>query len=300
MSAIGSSAQLSRRTALCGCGTLLLAHAGEGMANPDTSHEHVAAFARLQGHGFGVTGYNYSRGVVTALIDGRNSVPLLGVDGISLDRFTASGDGNFDRDVVQVMLFRDLVNDHIIDKWTNPITNEIVDVVHFFEGPRQFRLTPNGYQNRQTGAPVGTPRPFLLDQRRIGNTIFFTKRTILSYPNFVQPADHPRASTGTTDYVTEEHVFVAAAGEFDDRLSDNVACSFSFTAVFNFFPFMMLGGVNGRMLWTAHGRKFTDVQALPQDTRGAIQAQFPGLLQSPFDQPPRNSFRDFANSLKQR
>ena len=283
----------SRRALMVGAAVVAVARPGEAISTSTT----IDAFVRLQGDAQGQTSYNYLTGMAFALLDDRQSVPLFGIDGLSIDQFTRIAPDRYTRDVVQIMLFRSLETGKFEDSTISPIDGQRIDVVHFIEGPQQMTLGDGGY-HVPDGKGGDRMVPIDLSFREIDSVGFASHSTLASYRNFVQPTDNSQASTGERDYLTEMSTFRYDARHFRDQRIAGVPTTFAMTASFNFFPFLFAGRTKGRVLWHADGLKLKSAASLPRDVSGAIDRHFPHVLKAPFEGTPRNSFREFARTLR--
>lgn len=242
---------------------------------PKSSRENQYAWAKAWSTLGDRVVYAGHKGIFYAVIEGRE-VPVAGYVGfgVSIAEFTA--DGELRVRAKDATFYTDLDSGEILNHWDNPWTGETVPVVGYVNDRADMRIgtempATSGFRSGRYGwelnfdfesatAPrrqTAEPTPFQLPWFKVGNQLMMGARFRLDFPNPVDPARWPKASSGPHVTTTEHFTFFVNA----DAVADSDQLSAPFTAGFfrvtPWLPWMRMGqsGIDGYMFARSHSYK---------------------------------------------
>ena len=198
----------------------------------------------------------------------KKAYPLMGFEGYNICRSEKLADGTWRLVTRELTFYRDLATGKIIEQWDNPINGQTVDVVHVANDPVNTVL--NSPQH-----PVAMPWV------EAGDTLMLTLNIPLAYPNPLQPAEFPLASSGPTYMGSEHFMFFTPRAAMEDSSLSQVPVTYGWTRIGPWLPWMQLGTTPGSLLYIAQGNKRASVAELPDDIQQLIKTRYPEYATAP-------------------
>ena len=239
---------------------------------PDTSNRgaNIRTFIKVRASLDPVDVVTNFRGPVYAFLPGVGSRHLFTVDGYSIGRAVAC-DGGYDLVTREVMFYRDASTNDFLTTWTNPITNEVTNVLDLYCDPVYVWCTVHNPH----GPWTATPEVW-------GDDVHISASIFLRYPNPLPPDAWPRESSGPMYEGAELVRFIASKDALQDSTS-SVPCSISSVCFGPWLPWMLMGADQpGQMIYHLGGRKLMGGYAeLPVDLRAKVEAERPEFMFAP-------------------
>lgn len=245
------------------------------------------------------------KGTVLAVVPGQAVQPLFGFEGFAVSRLLFRKDGNYRRLNREVVIYTDRQTGEVIDQWTNPWTDEVVDVVHVANDPFNYDIAtymvmqPEDIGGETPAAPVRVP--LLLPWERLGDgTLMLATDMHLYYPNALQPDKWPRESSGPMVRVSEMFRYFVPVAELENPALTTVSWHGTWNRVTPWLPWMLMGDQPGHVLYVglmASADSFDDVSA---DVLAYVRETFPEFLTAPDEDygPSLSSIENYARSQK--
>jgi Protein of unknown function (DUF1838) len=176
----------------------------------------------------------------------------------------------------EIMLYLDPKTGDILRKWTNPWTDETLDVMHIHNDP----------VNARPSFPIGTDgKPFTINLRREGRWMFMPIEVPLFYEN-------PLAG-GYQDYIggkyhaMEIFDFAFDASEMLDTKNATAYPIVSWVRISDWMPWMKQRGRQGQLVFNAMGNKLKSYDELPKVLKDEIALNYPFYTAPPPGDDPR-------------
>jgi hypothetical protein len=176
----------------------------------------------------------------------------------------------------EVMIYLDPKTGEVLRKWTNPWTQEVVDVMHIANDPvnqrPQFATNPDG-------------SPFTFAGRREGRWIFAPFEAPLFYTNPL--AGDYQDYIGGKYHAMEVFDF---AYDAEEMLNTKYATSYpivSWVRISDWMPWMKMRGRQGQMVFNAMGNKLKSFDELPKVLKDEIALNYPAYAAPPPGDDPR-------------
>lgn len=166
----------------------------------------------------------------------------------------------------EIWFYLDPKTGAVVNQWTNPWTDETVDVMHIHNDP----------VNQRPSFPIGADgKPYALPTLRIeGPYVFMPFEVPLFYTNPL--AGDYQDYEGGKYHAMEIFDF---AGTRDDLLDSTRATAYpmvSWVRISNWMPWMKMRGRQGQMVFNAMGRKLPGGFAeLPEPIKAEVRANYP-------------------------
>jgi Protein of unknown function (DUF1838) len=249
-------------------------------------------------------------GTMYGWVEGRKLTPLFGYagTGITLCRLDDGSDGpTLTMRGKETGFFTDLATGEPIDQWDNPFTGERVEVFHFLNDRIGGQLTTvlpvltvgdhhdEGSRMNDGGgsAATATAPPFVLPWQEYGDEVLLEWDYAHDYPNPVDPARFPRASTGDRINPSEHFTIYTSRAELADVTAPSAHFRAGFSRVSPWWPWMRMGGrrfdtpsgssggvMTGRLFSRTARRGHADI---PPPLLRAIEERCPDYLEAPAD-----------------
>jgi hypothetical protein len=164
----------------------------------------------------------------------------------------------------EIMLYLDAKTGEVVRKWTNPWTNETVDVFHIANDP----------VNQRPQFPMGADgTPFKLSARREGRWFFQPFEAPLFYHNVL--GGEYQDYVGGKYHAMEIFDF---AYDADEMLNTQNAMAYpiiSWVRISDWMPWMKMRGRQGQMVFNAMGNKLKSYDELPKVLKDEIALNYP-------------------------
>lgn len=277
---------------------------------------HVATFGKLWGS-FGEPVLGIFHGAMYASIDGQRAIPLFGYAGTGLTLCRVLENGHLQMRGKETGYFTDLATGEVIDHWDNPFTGQRVEVYPFLndriggeltlEMPRLTvgEATESALMNEGTAPAADSSGtvPFLLPWQVYGDEVLLEWDYAHCYPNPVDPARWPTASTGPTINPSEHFVIYADRREIADPDVPSAHFRAGFSRLSPWWPWMRMGqsGVQGQLFGRLFSRKSKrGIDDIPRPVLDRIVRDIPDYLEAPTDWdlgPILSSWEAFARDV---
>lgn len=259
-------------------------------------------------------------GTMSAWLPGRRLQPLFGFTGTGLTQCRFVAPNRLQLRGKETGFFTDLETGEMLRTWDNPFTGETVEVFDFVNERICGELTDEmpvlvvgdhhdeGARMNETVPSDGT-QPFVLPWQRYGDEVLLEWDYAHCYPNPVDPARWPRASTGTTINPSEHFTIFTSWRELSDLDSGNAHFRAGFSRLSPWWPWMRMGAderpdhpapggvLFGRMFSRSCPRGLDD---LPHPLRAHVEAHHPSALEPRTDwelAPILSTWEAFAQSV---
>ena len=237
-----------------------------GSAGLDTLQTHV----RMRSHPDGRATYWSYAGTFYGQVSGQRTVPLLGIEGISINRCTPAGDGVYAYSLREAGWFKDLATGQVLDEWLNPLTDRKVVPKHYYS-PQQLRFTAAAVE------PVlAKPMPGLEWTGYLGAPATFAGSVWSSEELLVRTIN---AATGAARVQTSLLTLHAAAADLRKPQSRFVPATMAYQTLASWVPWMDMREIPGVISWRLYGRKVATAAELPPGIVARTRALHPQLFE---------------------
>lgn len=245
-------------------------------------------------------------GLMYARIGNQRMIPLFGYEGTGCLQCKWDDAGFLNIKSRETGYFTDLRTGEVLETWTNPFTEETVEVYHFYNnllGGRLGTQIPKFAMGAEGDSPTlmneGTvfpdengEYPFLLPFEQFGDDLLLAWDYTHDYTNPVSPEGWPKSSTGKMITPSEHFVFYVDRDELEDRSIPASRFRAGFSRQCNWWPWMKMGG-HEYQDGILFGRMFSQkglpgTQSIRPKVLAYIEKHAPEFLTLPDDWPIRN------------
>lgn len=170
----------------------------------------------------------------------------------------------------EIMLYLDPKTGEVLRKWTNPWTDEVVDVMHIANDPvnqrPQFAIGADG-------------APYKFNGRREGRWIFAPFEAPLFYHNVL--AGEYQDYIGGKYHAMEIFDFAYDAEEMLNTKNPTAYPIVSWVRISDWMPWMKMRGRQGQMVFNAMGNKLKSFDELPKVLKDEIALNYPAYTSPP-------------------
>jgi len=212
---------------------------------------------------------NWFAGDVAAWEPGGKHTPLFGFEGYNIAR-AVEVDGGFDLLTREAAFYLDPRSRKILDRWTNPLNGEDVDVVHVWNDPVNFRFREQ--------MPWG---PFRVPYFEMGEHILLKSDVFLAYPSPLPRAKFPDNSQDDLYQAVELFGFACTKAELLDETTASASVRVSWTRIAPWLPFMRMGDRPGQLVYHCEGVKLDSYEQLPAWIRDRVEATDKAFTSAP-------------------
>ena len=228
-------------------------------------------------------------GHVFGVVDDRLLKPLFGFEGFGVGRYEPQPDGSFRNIWREVGYYKDIDTGRILEQWTNPYTDETVDVLHVQNDPVNLVVTNQ--------VPQFPPRPGL--EFRFGNygrDQAFILPWMVDHagdwascmydvhgrrPNPLPPAEWPRESGGRCCASAKRSRWAGRSGQLEDPGVTSVRQVGGWQRVAGWLPWMLMEQRPGHLFYRCVTHKYGRVEDLPPHVTDYAAKHLPQFLQPP-------------------
>lgn len=166
----------------------------------------------------------------------------------------------------EILLYLDPETNEILRTWTNPWTNEEVEVIHVANDPVNMR--------RPMYARAADGTPYTFDAKIIGNRVieggeaplFYKNPLAGDYQEYVGNMYH--AMEALNSYTYADDVFDSEKDKLDSYV-------LSWARFSEWLPWMKMGGRTGMMIFTTVGGRVDGYDGLPDRLKAEIEKNYP-------------------------
>lgn len=164
----------------------------------------------------------------------------------------------------ELLFYQDPKTNEIVRTWTNPWTNEQVEVLHVANDPVNMRPT---FPIDEQGNPATNFKADFKDGKG-----FFASEVPLFYPNPLQGAYQPYV--GGMYQAIELFNFFFDEAQLLDRKAELDSGLVSWGRVSSFLPWMKMGDRPGSLIFNTVGKRVAGIAALPPAIQAEINANY--------------------------
>lgn len=170
----------------------------------------------------------------------------------------------------EIMLYLDPRTGEILRSWTNPWTQEQVEVIHVANDPVNMRPT---FVRDEKG------QPFKFTARFDGGRAFMASEIPLFYDNPL--AGEYQDAVGNKYHAMEIFDFIADEKTLLDSTKPTADPSVAWVRIAQWLPWMKMGSREGLMITNATGRMLASFDQLPKLMKDEIAASYPDYASPP-------------------
>ncbi len=259
--------------------------------NLDRPDENLRAFVKARASLDGSDQVTWFTGTAHAMMPAGKFAPLFGFEGYNVAR-AFEVEGGYDLLTREAVFYTDLRSGEPIEKWSNPFTDEEVEVVHIFNDPVNQQLRLEG--------PRG---PWRVPVTGIGEDLFFNVDVFLAYPSPLPREQFPENSQDDLYQAAELFQFFTKRVAIEDDSSANAPSLVSWTRLGPWLPWMRMADRPGTMVYHGRGSKLSAGYAeLPAWIRKRVESERPEFAEAPreFTAPNETSWTAFRKLLEER
>lgn len=170
----------------------------------------------------------------------------------------------------EIMLYLDPRTGEVLRRWTNPYTNQEMEVMHVANDPVNGRPTfPRGADGS----------PYRLGLSVINGTAFMPIEVPLFYNNVL--AGDYQEFVGNRYHAMEIFNFSGPANELLDTRVASAHPAVAWVRISDWMPWMRMEGRQGQMVFNAVGSKLRSFDELPAVMRNEIATNYPAYTDAP-------------------
>jgi hypothetical protein len=191
---------------------------------------------------------------------------LFKVEGINVRTCAKMSDqrGEYVRSVSrELLLYIDPQTNQVLSKWTNPWTNEVVDVLHVANDPVNGDFATVG----RNGQPTRWGANVIGDQWHLVSTVPLFYENPLAGPY--------QAEVGGSYHATEMFSFSGDLAELTDLSRNNVDVAITWSRMSDWLPWMKMGGRDGTIYFHTAGQKLLKWDEVSPLMRAEIDRNYP-------------------------
>lgn len=280
--------KLSRRSALAAAGGGLAATASASqtavaqqqaldLSDPKTSLE---AYAKLRGSTADETVYQVYGGNIFLAKDGAVPEPIIGFWGLQKANWRSDGNGGFLSTDYDLGLYVDYESREILDVWENPLTGKATEVVHYRSGPSEGHHSLTAQSESAYGS--FTDKWQVTGDHASHESTFWSDRE-----NLLQPDEYPLGSTGERFKSSMSYTVMGRMSELTDSSVSKVPCTYVWTYIAPYLPWMEMGQRPGNVAWRWLGHKVMSFEDIPQELIAGVEKVWPGYVEDerPWEEP---------------
>lgn len=199
--------------------------------------------------------------------------PLANVETLIRRDVTAKADGTFHIRTFEANYFCRLHDRAPVHSMANPLTGRTIAPLHFSEGPRDTIWSALSLAPRKNAGLDST-----ITVSQAGAYTWLRRELHADFPHPLDLKQWPLEASGTRNRTGSFSTHCALTRDVENPALACAPCSFTYAAVFGWFPWLLMGQTPGQMLWRANGMKLTDLADLPKDARTGFEQTFPTIF----------------------
>ena len=241
--------------------------------------QNLRAFVKLLGDlDPGKFAYSWFGGHIFAYIGNKPAQMLCGVEGLGALRCAPQPDGSYRILNRELAFYSDPYSGQYVDVWKNPITGENCEVHPIHNHLVAAELAPTMKMDFE-----GTVKefPFTPPWTVLGKDVFQTFEVHTAYPSPMRPEQWPRESPGTSIRISEIFQRTATLADVENDAATSAHYTGVWTRIGPWLPWMLMGQLEGHILYRTFMKKLYNVDELPPLLRAATAKRFPEFLEAP-------------------
>jgi hypothetical protein len=252
--------------------------------NLDDPLDNLRAFLKARASLDGEDAFTWFTGTTHAWMSEGKFAPLFGFEGYNVAR-AVSVDGGYDLLTREAVFYTHLKTREPLEKFSNPLNGEDVEVVHIWNDPVNQELRLEG--------PRG---PWHVPVTAVEDELFFNVDVFLAYPSPLPRASFPENSQDDLYQAAELFQFFCKRSEILDPAVASAATLVSWTRLGPWLPWMKMADRPGQLVYHGRGAKLGGgFGALPAWIRTRVEETDPRFAEAPreFTRPNETSWTYF-------
>jgi hypothetical protein len=258
--------------------------------------------ARLEGDiAPGKQVFGSSHGTVCAVQPGKKVLPILRFEVFSRIRVLKQPDGSYQRLCRELVFYRDVKTNQILDRFDNPLTGENVAVVDVANDPFNWKISeyyPEPPSYGGLNAADRPPRkPFLLNWTMENDDIVGLESDIhLQYPSALKPDKWPRESPGPMTVASEFFRYFIRKADLENPAMTHVPYTGVWNRITPWLPWMLMDQAPGQIFYAGMIGSKQRLDQYPADTLARVRERYPLYLEAPTEwkEPSLSSLENYA------
>jgi hypothetical protein len=242
--------------------------------------ENLKAFVKLTGSlDPGVESCGWFGGTIYAVLGKDEAVkPLISVEGCGVNRIEQRGDNLYRIFNREFAVYKDLETGAYLDRWTNPLTDETVDVFPIQNRRVTAEIAPIHKQDFD-GTMVEFPfsPPWIVMQ----GTAFNVLEVHTAFPNPLTPDEWPRESAGKINRTSEMFNRAANYAQLADPDTPHADSTGTWVRLSPWLPWMLMGQAEGHLMYRTFLKRVGDSTNLPGPLFEYMSKNYPDFLSAP-------------------
>jgi len=202
---------------------------------------------------------------------GGNLVPLFSMNNLHIDEWRPIERGTYALRHYEVGYYTVFDSEEPLETWTNPFTDEEIEIFHFRLGPIEREYRPS-----EIIAPALPPNPLTLNV--IGDRVFLPTSSINEFANFFTPEDYPMESSGEIVFYDSLFTYSAYVADVANPDVTSAPNHCHLQNAVSWAPWMRMAGRPGRSTVQGFGCKIPDLAALPTHVRKGFETYTPEIF----------------------
>ena len=249
-----------------------------------TPEGNVEAFARISGDtNPAATSHSWYRGRVTGQRPGEAARDLMGIIGMGTVRMLPlEGRSGYQMLRKELGFFVDLDSGAVLDRWTNPYSNEEVTVDHIANPSINLEIKPFiGETGLYEEVDPEKARPLLLDWTVVGDRAITDRHANLWVKNPLDPAIWKRESSGPMIAISDSNVFNVLLADLQNPALTKVPGQGHWVHQRPWQPWMLMGQEDGFISYNCVTGTAGCLNDLPAQIVELARERFPDFLVAP-------------------
>lgn len=247
---------------------------------PKSPEEGLNQFIRM------FAGYHQSsvftnEGIIYGKVPGSLPKPLFGFLAVLDIRAREVSPGLFRSEQKEAMTYLDLATRQPIQRWRNVYNQEDQAVIGYVSPTNVYFFDKTGSAIREPPKAASTAR----DWRTSSTDIWVTESRFNSFPASISEAEFPRAYAGLERLSVDILTYRARATDFANPRLTSVPVQLTMLSDTPWPLWMMMSKAEGGVFWHGFGQKYRRMADIPAANSKAINAAYPGFLDSPWGFP---------------
>lgn len=224
---------------------------------------------------------------------------LVGVEGFGVLRVAPQPDGKYRLFNRELAYYKDPKTGEFLDTWTNPFTNEEVQVSPIHNKVVNAEIAPvmkMDFDGTAVEVPFSPPWNFFDDKA------FSLFEVHTAFPSPMTPAAWPRESAGPVTRISEMFQRFTSLAQLEDPGRTNADYTGSWTRIGPWLPWMLQGQAPGHLLYRTNMDRTGTADRLPAALRARAEKLHPDFFKAPGDEtwggPNDSSFSVFMAENK--
>ncbi len=231
----------------------------------------LEAYIKLRGSTAEETTYCQYDGDIFLSRAAEDNIPLVGFRGITKSHWKPDGAGGFVNRDYDVGIFVDHKTGEPLKTWRNPLSGEMVEVAPYISGPSGAHHRPGAGVNDPYGGVGGR-------WGVVGDSVWISNATVLSWPNSLSPTLHPKAWSGPRLMTSMTTTYTGRVSDVLDPAQKKVRAGLVWNDLLSPSPWMRMGQRPVMCDWRMIGAKAMSAGELTPSVVAEVDAVFDGFI----------------------